>query len=50
MGLTLKYEFTNGNKQDIHFDNDDKTRVNNIHSWGFVKVCLDLHQAHLIII
>lgn len=37
MGLTLKYEFTNGNKQDIHFDNDDETRVNNIHSWGFVN-------------
>lgn len=37
MGLTLKYEFTNGNKQDIHFDNDDKTRVNNIHSLGFVN-------------
>lgn len=37
MGLAIKYELTNGNKQDVYFDNDDKTRVNNIHSWGFVN-------------
>ena len=37
MGLAIKYKLTNGNQQDLYFDNEDNTKIEHLNSWGWVN-------------